>query len=219
MLEIILDFKKNIGKYIFLVFEKIILLLFLVILLSDILKIHDGLERLKGIDQNNIYINHDMTSDEKIDQLFSNEKESIIKCKELYHFISNNFKKYSFYSYSTDLVVNDNEILLTSTDKYFFDIYSIKVENGRNFNLSDYKNTNTIIPVIIGYNVSNKYKLNDNFRIIDPNTNLKKEFKVIGVLNKNSNYTNFDVIGQKNSLDDMIIKIIDEKDLNSLATL
>jgi hypothetical protein len=174
------------------------------------------------IDITNVYVNLDRTSPEQMDSFWENEDESIKKARELYDYATKGRTKYSYWEYEIGTLANGKQIFQATTDKYFFDLYSINVATGRNlYDAAERKND--ITPVVIGADLTEKYQLGDVIEMNDPNTNAytteNVKYEIVGILPKGTTYPAPYNIGVRHSLDDRMFRPLDADALNDFANL
>lgn len=217
----LLDIK--LSKRINIIFFLQMIIVFLLInsSINDIIRVNNGITRLENLKNNKAYINRDATSNGKVDALIADQDNSIPKLKELYQYIINNskFDKYSKWEYTTLKSINDNPIIQSTANKMFFDIYDIKVIEGRMFNNSDFTNDLKVIPIVVGYDLKDVYKLGETYFEIDPATNNKVTYEVIGVLEHNSSYPSLVDIGQELDLNYTFFQPLNMQILNDFGSI
>lgn len=191
----IIDLNKNKKHFLFITIEKIFILFLLYIMILDSAKVYSGILRINRLDGTNIYANADSTSDQQISELF-NDPEAVQRANELYNYIDKNFINYSYWEYESPNTYNGNYVFQATTDKYFFELYNIDVFEGRNFCDGDFENgNNSLVPVIVGYGLKNKYKIGETYTEIDLNTGKQWNFEVVGVLKRNQTYPSLFTMG------------------------
>lgn len=214
----IIDFIANIHTYIIFLIEKTLILLLLFFVINDVTNVISAIHKINTLDGDNIYLNNDLTDSNKITQLFG-DSNSIEKMRELYNYVSENFTKYSYWEYPISENSSEELIIQATTDLYFFNLFDIKVVSGRLFNEQDIEANDSFAPVIIGYNLRNKYELNKTYEIYDPNTGLNKPYKIIGILKQGESYPGLLYVGASYNLDNRLLKILTKKDLNDFPSL
>ncbi len=189
--------------------------------IMQIIRVNSGVNRLQKLRDNKAYINRDTTSNGKIDALIADEKDSVPKLKELYSYIVNNDKtnKYSKFEYQTSEEIEGNTIVQATANKMFFDIYDIKVIEGRMFNESDFTNNLEITPIIVGYNLKERYKIGQTYLEKDLDTNKEVTYKVVGILEYNSSYPSFVDIGKETELNYTFFKPLNLNLLNEFSSM
>lgn len=111
--------------------------------------------------------------DKKINDLFDNIDEI---CD----------KKYSFYSYFPTSVNNGIARKQTFIDSDMYDLYNFRIDSGRNFTKDDFQ-SNNVIPMIVGYDIRNDYKIGEVYTFgRDDKKDIKA--KVIGYFSKDQNF-------------------------------
>lgn len=89
-------------------------------------------------------------------------------------------------------VGEDNYYILNSltVNNNYFENFNIKLSNGRNFNYDDYnpKDNASEVPIILGNDYSEIFKINDKIHFYDSYSNSKKTGTIIGFLEKGQFY-------------------------------
>lgn len=187
----------------------------------SIIRVNDGIHRLEKLKNKNAYINKDSTSNNKIDALIADEKNSVQKAKELYKFIIDNdrIEKYSIYQYASLESINGHAMMQTTVNKTFFDIYDVKVIEGRMFNDNDFLSNSKLIPLVVGYNLKDRYKLGQTYNEVDNITRKQVTYKVIGILEYNSSYPVITDIGREISLNYSYIAPLNLNTINDFGSI
>lgn len=217
----LLDIKLSKRISIIFFFQMIIVFLLVNSSISDIIRVNNGINRLEKLKNNKAYVNRDATSNGKIDALIADQNNSIPKLKELYRYIidNNRIDKYSKWEYTTLKSINGNPIIQSTANKMFFDIYDIKVIEGRMFNDVDFTNDLNIIPIVVGYNLKDTYKLGEIYSETDPATNNKVTYQVIGVLEHNSSYPSLVDIGRELDLNYTFFQPLNIQSLSDFGSI
>ncbi len=96
---------------------------------------------------------------------------------------------------------------LLSINYNMMDLLKLKIHSGRTFNEADFSNIKTCekVPIIIGSNLNNIYKVGDIIKT-NPDKSDKYQFQVIGVLDPNQEFFKEDILSEGLlNLDDSII--------------
>lgn len=218
MKMLLYDFLIHLKYLILIIIEKVFIILLLTVILSSVINTYIGLNRISSIDKTHVYTVNDETSGEKINELFY-DSASVEKCRELYDYINEKFENYSFWEYENEEMYKNNYVYQTNTDKYFFDLYNLKTYKGRNFVNSDLNDNDNIEPVIVGYELQHKYKLNNVYQEVDYNTGKDFRFEVVGVLEKNTSVPSLVFVGSEKNLDYYYFRLITEDNLNEFPSL
>lgn len=187
----------------------------------QIIRVNDGINRLQKLKDNKAFVNRDATSNGKIDALIADEKNSIPKLKELYSYIVNNDKtsSYSKFEYETAEKIQGNTIIQSTANKRFFESYDIKVIEGTMFNESDFTSNSDIIPIVVGYNLKDRYKIGQTYLERDLDTNKDITYKVIGILEYNSSYPSLVDIGKETDLNYTFFKPLNINLVNEFSSI
>ncbi len=128
----------------------------------------------------NIYLMYDNTSYSKIDSILNNNDFSNIKNLERYINNDLNLKTYILSEDTLFLNNNKNYNKMIINDNSI-DYYNLELDSGSFFDETDYTSINELTPVVIGKDLSKKFKLNQVFS--DYNGD---KFIVKGILKNNS---------------------------------
>ncbi|MCY6960463.1 ABC transporter permease [Clostridium brassicae] len=201
--------------------QMVVVLLLVNSCITQIITVNNGLNRLQKLKDNKAYVNRDATSNGKIDSLIADERNSVPKLKELYSYIINNniTNTYSKFEYQTSEQIEGNTIVQATANKMFFDIYDIKAVEGRMFNESDFIGNSKIIPVVVGYNLKDRYKLGEIYLERDLDTNKDINYKVIGIIEYNSSYPSLGDIGKETELNYTFFKPLNINLINNFSSM
>ena len=178
------DIKKNFWYYVRFTIQIIcvfILIAISVSMLSSLNSFKTKMNNLNNISQ--LYIIRDNTDNEIMNKRFS-ENDINGKLLSFYSYLTNS-RDFSFFTYFEESVFLTNnkssdtetQTSILSVDPKFLEVFYISCDVGRNFNSDDYKSNNEYIPILLGNDFSNQYKVNDI---------LLSKYKVVGILEKNS---------------------------------
>ncbi len=101
-------------------------------------------------------------------------------------------KKYSFYSYFPTSVNNAVARKQTFINSDLYDLYNFKIDYGRDFTKDDFQ-SNDVIPMIVGYDIRNDYKIGEVYTFVRGDKNDIKA-KVIGYFSKDQNFASLLVL-------------------------
>lgn len=185
------DIKNNWIMLLFFLIMNIVML-FLVGYLLHILK--DSKESMDSVlhFQNgfeNAYMIMDDTSEQELQQMIDNEESSIKKFqtifKNLYDEKVSFFTEFGYEMYTADDGMNVRQQIVSEN---FFDLFAISALKGRIFTSEEYKARKNIIPVIVGYELQDEYKMGKEYVFDNGGDGMTFKGKVIGVLKKNSSF-------------------------------
>ncbi len=182
------DMRHNWIMLLFFLAMNIIMLFFagslLHLLEHSTVSLNSVLQFQKGFD--NAYMTLDHTSEQELQEMIDNEEISINKFQSVFH------KLYAeeipfFTSYGYDMFTSDNGMVVRQIiSENFFDLFAIPTLKGRSFSSEEYKTRKNIIPVIIGYELQNEYKLGEKYEFDNGGDGTSFQGEIIGVLKKNS---------------------------------
>ena len=184
------DITTNKLTYIILCLQMIVVLLLTGFISLQLIKANTYKENLEKLDGNQTYISLDKSTNEKINYLINNEQESIEKMTDLYLFMRNQSDTpyFTIINYSMPETHNGRQVVEYLANEEFFTIFNQEVIDGRNFTDSDFDIENETIPILVGYNLKDKYKLNNNYKITDPISGETQKYKIVGILKLNSSF-------------------------------
>lgn len=131
---------------------------------------------------------------------YNNFYNYINKNYEIINMLEDNFFVTDFDNIENFVVPNtpvtnvgeDNYYILNSltVNNNYFENFNIKLSNGRKFNYDDYnpKDNTSEIPIILGSDYSEIFKINDKIHFYDSYSNSKKTGTIIGFLEKGQFY-------------------------------
>lgn len=188
------DIFSNIFTYAILFLQMVVILLLIAFTISQLLTYKEYTNKLELLSESKAFISMDHTSLEKINYLMNEDEDAINRMRKLYQNIltSKDIKQSTLFSYNMTDTFEGRPILQYFANEGFFDVFNQEVISGRSFTSTDFKNTSEIIPILVGYNLKDKYKLNEIYRIENPVNGETERYKVVGILEYNSNYVNLD---------------------------
>lgn len=210
---VLLDYKKRFGTIFVLVLLTITMLLIFSFSIASFSDSFASLNSLKKFENKSAFYTIDDTSDEKLNNLINDEQ---IVEKELGFFrqISNNYQYLMEYGYDIKNLNNGEMLSQRNVSESFFDLYGLKMYEGNHFAEQDYKSKKETVSVIVGYNLKEYYKVGNIYEFINGGTGENFKGKVIGVLNRNSKFHEFNYSDLSITLDNTYITPIFE-DFNS----
>lgn len=110
---------------------------------------------------------------------FNNESIPIEQFSGYEHFENATAPKYSYNN------KDFSRLNALQGDKNFFSHFKFNISSGRNFQNSDFENNNSL-PVILGSDYSNIFKVNDILHYYDEISDSEKNMEIIGFLEKDS---------------------------------
>lgn len=188
------DIRSNIFTYAILFLQMVVILLLIAFTISQLITYKEYINKLGMLDKSKAFISMDHTSLEKINFLMNEDEDAINRMQELYkHILSNkNMTQSTIFSYNMPDTFEGRPVLQYFANNGFFEVFDQKVISGRNFDSKDYENTGDVIPILVGYNLKNKYQLDEVYQIENPINGELQNYKVVGILEYNSRYVNLD---------------------------
>ncbi|OWA35338.1 hypothetical protein B9G55_11850 [Saccharibacillus sp. O16] len=222
------DLWRHKGTSIILLFQTILLLGIVNFIVWSLHDAHDMKREIQRLNESKeIYGLMDFTSRMHEEQLSQNEKSSIPRLRKLYDSIYENDKVKAFSLYQSNIqfekdkfgdsrfvntLENNVFIPFVQTNNLFFDYFNIEVAEGRTFNEQEYTQPFDEIPVLIGHDLTFKFKLGDTFQAVGAG-----RYKVIGVLKENSSYIDIMASREFQDLDRMIVLPLNKSEFVSVS--
>lgn len=147
----------------------------------------------------NSYIIKDTTTEDHINYMMNYDRENSLKNFNTlvnYMFSKNNVKFLTHFYYLTNYFDNEgNQIRHYFIDNNFNAYQKLDIFKGKSFSEDYFTEQNKIIPIVIGFNLKDKYTIGEIYSLQDPLTGITNQYKVIGILSKNFSYIspNFDM--------------------------
>ncbi|WP_340230072.1 ABC transporter permease [Saccharibacillus sacchari] len=180
--------------------------------LNDAQNMKNEIQRLN--ESQEIYGLIDFTTRMRQEELFQNDS-SIPRLKKLYDLIYENDQVKAFPLYSSNIEFQKSSFgnsgflstsetnvsipFLYANDR-FFEYFNISPAEGKSFDSTDYEKNSDIVPILIGSDLTFKFKIGD---ILEPIGGLR--YQVVGVLHEGSSYIDIMASRDFKNLDKMII--------------
>ncbi|GAB1810855.1 ABC transporter permease [Priestia megaterium] len=203
----------------------LILLTFSQIMLFTIIKsgysVYEGYNSLKKLQENHVYLGNDQSTDEQFKRNFNqqNMSNSNKTAKEFLSYMDKNYKYAISWSTSSSESLDNFSLQLKTISEDYNKFYNLTTRSGRFFTHKDFITTSSIIPVVIGSKLANKYKLGETFTLLNTSNNVNEKYKVIGVLDNNSSITSVYNLDTKNYLNFAIIRPFRDIDVSKINIL
>ncbi|NLG03286.1 MAG: hypothetical protein GX567_05600 [Clostridia bacterium] len=95
---------------------------------------------------------------------------------------------YTAYGYDVDTTDKGNTIREQIITEKFLDIFNLSAISGRLLNKDDFNTKNDTVPVMVGYELQDHYKLGNTYELFNGGTGEYFKGLVVGILSKNSEY-------------------------------
>ena len=172
LFNILQSFKKRKKFYFFMIFQ----LLFCFISLNECFSIINYYNNNIKIVKKIIPTNDTFTIDKRVDAKFQPlDKIDFSKIDNFYKFLNSNTNL----TLKGGYLYNSSNVL--GIDKYILSYDFFSILEGRKFNTKDFENKNNL-PVILGYNFKEKFKLGESINLEG------KNYNIVGFLNKNTTF-------------------------------
>lgn len=139
----------------------------------------------KGFD--NAYMILDHTSEQELQEMIDDEEHSINKFQSVFHNLYDEEVPF-FTAFGYDMFTADNGMIVRQQmiSENFFDVFAISALKGRIFSSEEYKMRKNVIPVIVGYELQDEYKLGEKYEFDNGGDGTTFQGEIVGVLKKNS---------------------------------
>ena len=184
------DIKRNYFRYIRNVLQMMLSLIILAYSLQAAITMFDGIRKVDSLRKQNCYRLADTTSESKFEELLN--KPGVVKnvAKDIFNYIDLNDITY-FVSWNYDNGNIDGNVVKQYTmSQNYVEYFSFDLYSGSLFKNEDYYSENEIVPIIIGNELKEKYKLNKCYTFFDGENN-PFNGKVIGILKEGESYVEF----------------------------
>lgn len=184
----LIDIKCNRRMYVIFFIQMIAVIFLLYNIFNQMHSSNEYLRNTEELIENSAYISIDSTTSEHLDYMMNKDKNVISKLNELYQFILEKEKVtlYSSYYYYLNEFIDGEQLKFHYINKYYNNISNLKTIKGRVLKESDFVGNENYIPILIGYNLKNKYDIEKYYTMNDPITGNLIKYKVVGVLAYNS---------------------------------
>ncbi|SFS03630.1 hypothetical protein [Anaeromicropila populeti] len=184
------------------VIQLIVIIYLMTVAFTDLKILYSGIKKMEGLKSVDFYVATDSTTDERISRMFSNEDNSVIGLKTLLDKIYSydDMNGYTVFGYDLSIPANGGVINEKVASKNFFDTFHIGAYKGRLFSNEDFTSNNDVIPVVIGFNLRNQYKIGQEYKFSHGGTGMQYRGIVVGILDYNSCYPDLYYIGINNNL-------------------
>ncbi|WP_270526383.1 hypothetical protein [Longibaculum muris] len=187
---VFLDYKQRKGSIIILLILSITILFIFNFFAKSFLDSTTSLKSLKKFENQQSFYTVDNTSDDRLNHLMNN-KDTIKKELNFFKEIQENYQYIMEYGYEIDILDNGETLNQRSVNQSFFELYNLNLYKGTFFSEDDYSSKKNIIPIIIGYNLKDIYEYGKTYDFINGGTGETFKGKVIGILEINSNFREF----------------------------
>ncbi|MCL2807019.1 MAG: ABC transporter permease [Coriobacteriia bacterium] len=184
------DILRNLRVNTFFFLQMIAVFLIFSYSLGSILALSDGLRSLESLRGAEAYMMRDSTTPERENQLFS-DPETVPKLQEFYDYIASaSVKQYAIWGYDgfgNPNVVGGIAINQRTASKGFFDLFKLRVIEGRMFDAKDFEKCE-VTPVLIGYSLRDEFEVGSTYDFMDGGTGQETSCVVVGILENNASY-------------------------------
>lgn len=199
-----------------LLLQVIVMFILITDICDNVVHFRNGYKRLQYLSENSGYVNSDTTDINHMNSLWSKEEESIEKANDLYNFIKKNYSTYTVWQYASNKIYDGENIIQYFADKYYFKILGIEFYKG---DFLEEVSNKQVIPVVIGYDLRNKYAMGREYKIFNCALNTYQKVKVTGILEPNATNPSLFQIGSSDRLSKSIIFPITDDYMTDLANL
>jgi hypothetical protein len=210
--------------------HKLIMIIFLVLniimfsMLGVILvHIDESRSKIKGLKElrkntDEAYVLVDTTSEEKFSGLVQDSQGTVKKYNDFFTSLSESeLTYYTAYGYDVDSTDKGNTIREQIITEKFLDVFSLSVVSGRLLNKDDFNTTNDTVPIMIGYELQDYYKLGNTYELLNGGNGEYFKGLVVGILSKNSEYYELNSVNVSFPLDYSYIVPQSTKDISNMG--
>lgn len=210
--------------------HKLIMIIFLVLniimfsMLGVILvHIDESRSKIKGLKElrkntDEAYVLVDTTSEEKFSGLVQDSQGTVKKYNDFFTSLSESeLTYYTAYGYDVDSTDKGNTIREQIITEKFLDIFSLSVVSGRLLNKDDFNTTNDTVPIMIGYELQDYYKIGNTYELLNGGDGEYFKGRVVGILSKNSEYYELNSVNVSFPLDYSYIVPQSTKDISNMG--
>ncbi|MBE5891175.1 MAG: hypothetical protein E7282_09470 [Lachnospiraceae bacterium] len=198
----------------------IVLMIFLGFLLHIIRENQEEVKSIKVFQKgfDDAYIVVDETDDETFSKIIENADRAIEEYSKLFDaLVENDIRFYTEFGYTIYVDEQGNNIEQRRVTNGFFDIFHMSVLEGRLFDEKDYDEVGDEIPVIVGYQLRDKYEVGKKYQFDDGGSGEQFWGKVIGILDKNAEYCELNNYSVKQNLDYSYVLPQNYKNMDKLS--
>lgn len=172
-----------------------------------------SIEKVEKYRNTEAYIIQDSTDDLQFEKVYSDDT-AISKMENFFCNLRNeNITFYTQFGYDMYISEFGNIVRQECVTSNFFELFGIDTIEGRLFTQEEYDVIADVVPVVIGYNLTNEYKVGEIYKFVNAGTGEAFDGKIIGRMKKNSSYMEFNnSFEMMYSLDDSYIIPIGLKD-------
>lgn len=198
-----------------------IAMLFLVTSLFHV--IDDTMENMHSIKTfetgyDNAYMIVDETTEEDFSKISSDTDLASKEYKQLFAELTKaNIDYYTAFGYDIYVNNNGNNVKEQIITEQFINVFKFSIMQGRNFEAADFNTNNGVLPILIGYELQDKYKLGKEYEFEHGGTGDTFRGKVVGILRKSSKYYELNGLSVSLSLDFSYIVPQSTKNMDNLS--
>ena len=124
---------------------------------------------------------------------------------------------YTAFGYDIYVNNNGNNVKEQIITEQFINVFKFSIMQGRNFEAADFNTNNGVLPILIGYELQDKYKLGKEYEFEHGGTGDTFRGKVVGILRKSSKYYELNGLSVSLSLDFSYIVPQSTKNMDNLS--
>ena len=150
-----------------------------------------SLENIEQFRDTKAFIVQDSTDELQLQKIFSDE-QAISKMEKFVSDIKENDVKF-FTQFSYDMDISENGVISRQerVSNNFFELFGIETIEGRLFTQEEYDKVMDTVPIIVGYNLNSEYQVGEEYEFYYAGTGEPFTGKIVGRLQKNSTYMEF----------------------------
>ena len=149
----------------------------------------ESANNIKAFADLDVYCTKDATDDDKLAELFGNSEDAVVRCKSFFAALdASDTKYYTEYGYEMPISNNGAAVSELNVSDGFFDALGVTAYEGRLFTKEEYESLSDELPVVIGYELRDKYEIGQVYPFDVSSMETKFAGRIVGVLKKNSSY-------------------------------
>lgn len=185
------DIKNNTIMSVFLLGLSVIMMLLFVNLFDVLHHTQECLDSIEPFRNTQAFIMMDHTDELQLEKVISDEK-AVHKIENFIRELrEEDVKFYTQFAYDMDILEDGSVCRQERVTENFFSLFGIDVVEGRLFTPEEYDEVSEVVPIVIGYNLSSEYQVGEVYDFSYAGTAEEFKGKIIGRLQKNSTYMEF----------------------------
>ena len=161
----------------------------------------EDMEKINEFSGKHAFTTTDSTPDIEVSRILSQENASELLSKFFLSLYDDEISFTTDYGYDMYHDEKGNIVRYHTVADAFFELFGITAEKGRLFTKEEYETASDVVPVVIGYELRDSFKLGQEYFFENPTGGGGFQGRIVGVLGKNSEYYRICNVGVNESLD------------------